>query len=214
MELYVFALLPFALFSLVKRQPASTAGFLQFIAPLVAAGAKKFIESRQKKSAEKKAAEFEKQEAAAAAAAKKAAFEADQNSPAALAQRQKFTLQLGKLLGKAGGKDKIPPSIYNYLNTQRQAQSYVERDPAYVPRPSSGAGIWDFLGGAADALSYVDTSKLKGKPRPTGPTGLEGATFQTGQLNKVIPKAGLDVQTTTRQPWENVLSPGQPVRRG
>lgn len=213
MDLFVFALLPFALFSLVRRQPSSTAGFLQFLAPIVASGVTSLIKHKQQKSAEKKAAAYEKQQADAAAAAERASFEAQQNSPSALAQRQKFTLQLGKLLGKAGGKDKIPPSIYNYLQSQRQAQQYVG-GPAYTPKPSSGAGLWDFLGGAAEALSYADTSKLKGKPRPTGPTGLEGATFQTGQLNKVIPKAGLAVQTTTRQPWENVLSPGQPVRRG
>lgn len=165
--------------------PTSVIGAL---APVVASGVSQIFAHKSQTAAAKQQQQYEAQQAAAQEAARKAEFEAQQNSPSALASRQKFTVQLGKLLGAAGGKDKIPPSIYNYLQGQRQAAAYVP-GAAPIPKPITGGSIWDVLGGAGQALSYLDTSKLKGKPTPpiAQPSGLEGAmpAYQTGQVQQL-----------------------------
>lgn len=200
----VFALLPLALFSFVHRTKVAHAGFgfLAALAPVIASGISSIVGHKKQKAAEKKQIEYERKQAEQQAVADRAAFEAQQNSPGALAQRQKFTLQLGKLLGKAGGKEKIPPSIYNYLNQQRQAQQYVG-GPGYVPKPTSGAGIWDIIGGAGQALSYLDTTKL-GRKAPMSPGQPVGniipqqgpGAFRTGQLKDLYQTIPMK-----RTPW-------------
>ena len=183
----VLALLPLALASFFTRGRGAHAGFgfLAALAPFLASGVKSLISHKQKGAADKQQALYDQQQAAAAEAARRGEFEAGQNSPGALAQRQKFTLQLGKLLGKAGGKEKIPPSIYNYLSQQRQAQAYTP-GAAYTPVPKKGGGGWDFLGGLTDALGYLDTTKLGKGKAPMSPGQPVGQTFQTGQLNALL----------------------------
>ena len=190
----LFALLPLGLASLFDREIRKGGtfagfGFLAALAPVVASGLSSLIGHKKQQSAEKKQIEYEKQQALAAEAARRSEYESAQNSPGALASRQKFTLQLGKLLGAAGGKEKIPPSIYNYLSSQRQAQAYTP-GAAYTPKPTSGAGFWDFASGLGNALSYLDTTKLgKGKVpmSPGQPTGSPAPyTFQTGQLSTLL----------------------------
>jgi hypothetical protein len=184
----VLALLPLALASLLHRDRRGTYagfGFLAALAPVVAKGIGSLISHKQKKSAEKKQAEYDKQVAAQEEMSRRSAFDAVQNSPGALAGRQKFTMQLGRLLGKTGGKDKIPPSIYNYLSQGRQAQAYTP-GAAYTPQPTSGAGGWDLAAGIGDALSYFDYNKLKGSKAPMSPGQPVGQTFQTGQLSQLL----------------------------
>lgn len=208
----VLALLPLALASLLHRERKGVYagfGFLAALAPVVASGLSSLFKHKQAKSAEKKQAEYDKQQALATEAANRTAFESSQNSPQALAQRQKFTIQLGKLLGKAGGKEKIPPSIYNYLSQGRQAQAYTP-GAAYTPKPTSGAGIWDFASGLGDALSYFDYSKLK---KPTGSGGElsgfgRGSSFtpqtqvRTALAAQDPAASRLAVTGITRQPWD------------
>ena len=188
METYVFAILPLALFSFFSKGRRADAGFgfLAALAPVLASGISSLVGHKQKKSAEKKQADYERQLAAQEEAARRTAFEASQSSPSALASRQKFTLQLGKLLGKAGGREKVPPSILNYLEAQRKAQAYTPGG-GYVEKPTSGAGIWDVIGGAGQALSYLDTSRLKKKVpmSPGQPVGSAGA-FRTGQVSDLL----------------------------
>lgn len=157
------------------------------LAPVVASGVSQIAKAKSASSAAKKQAEYERQQALAAEAARKAEFEALQNSPAALAQRQKFTFQLGKLLGKAGGKAKIPPSLYNYFQAQRQPQAYVG-GPAYTPKPKTGGGVWDVIGGATEALSYLDPSKLRGGA-PKAPTTSKYSNIGSSNLGLGAPES-------------------------
>ena len=166
----------------------TTIGFLPLLAalaPVVASGFKSLVTHKQQGSAQKQAAEQAKQDALAAEAERRASYEASQNSPGALAGRQKFTLQLGKLLGAAGGKDKVPPSIYNYLNQQRTAQAYTPGAPYQAP-VKKGGGFWDFASGLTDALSYLDTEKVKDalKKKPAAPK--PQVAFQTGHFSDLL----------------------------
>jgi hypothetical protein len=178
------------------------------LAPVIASGVGSLLKHKQAGAAQKQQLEMDKREALAAEAARKAEFEAAQSSPGALQKRQSFTMQLGKLLGKAGGKDKLPPSIYNYLQTQRTSPNYVA-GAAYQAPPKKGGGVWDFLGGATEALSYLDTSKLKGKPRPTQMSGFgTGSSFtpQTQVRTALAQSPGSVkplVTDLTRTPWRD-----------
>lgn len=165
-SLMLFALLPLGLFSLfTRRLPRSTAGFgfLAALAPVIASGLGSLIKGKQQSSAAKKQAEYEKQQALAAEAANKASWEAQQNSPAAQMQRMGFNMKLGRLLGAMGGREKVPPSLLNALDASRAMPTYTP-GAAYVDKPSSGSG-WDVAAGAADALSYLDTSKIGRTPK-------------------------------------------------
>ena len=169
--LAVFALLPLGLFSLFERgRHRATAGFgfLAALAPVVASGLSSLVRHKQAQSAEKKQAEYERQLAAQEEANRRAAFEAQQNSPAAALQRQSFNMKLGRLLGFAGGRDKLPPSLVAGYDVARKPLAYTP-GAAYIPKPTSGAGIWDVIGGAGEALSYFDPSRLK-------KSGVGGAT--------------------------------------
>ena len=168
----------------------TTIGFLPLLAalaPVVAKGIDLIAKHKQQGAANKQAQEQAKQDALAAEAERRASYEASQNSPGALAGRQKFTLQLGKLLGAAGGKEKVPPSIYNYLNQQRTAQAYTPGAPYQAP-VKKGGGSWDFASGLTDALSYLDTTKIgSGKAKiPSTPTYAPSGTFQTGQVSDLL----------------------------
>lgn len=182
----VLALLPLGLLSLfVKGRHRHTAGFgfLAALAPVVAKGVSAIVKHKQQKSAEKKAAEYERQTAQAAEAERRAEFEAAQNSPQAAMQRLSFNMKLGKLLGAAGGRGKVPPSLLNAYDTARKVREYTP-GASYVPRPTSGAGVWDVLGGATEALSYFDPSMLKRKSTgaPTTPTFASTPTAQPSQV--------------------------------
>lgn len=186
MELYAFAFLPFALLSLFARgnhRATAGFGFLAALAPVVASGVKSLIGHKQKQSAEKKQIEYERQQHMAAEAQKRAAFEAQQNSPQAALQRQAYNLKLGKLLGKAGGRDKLPPSLLAGLDAARRVQEYTP-GAGYVAPPTSSAGGWDLASGITDALDYFDYEKLK-KPRVTTPP-IANTPFRTGQLASLI----------------------------
>jgi len=164
MEFYALALLPLALSSLFdKNRSRSTAGFgfLAALAPVLAKGIGSLIGSKQKKAAAKQAEEQRKLEANQADALAKQQWESQQNSPAAQAARFKSTMQLGRLAGAMGGKDKVPPSMLNYYQSQRTMPTYSAQS-SYVPTAPTKSGPWNFLGGVADALSYLDTSKLGG----------------------------------------------------
>jgi hypothetical protein len=166
----VLALLPLGLFSLFGKHRRSDAGFgfLAALAPAIFSGIKSIVSHKQQSSKEKKAAEYEKQQAAAEEAARKTAWDAQQNSPQANLQRMSFNMQLGRLLGGVGGRDKAPPSLVKALDAARGPQTYVP-GTGYTPKPSSGAGIWDVIGGATDALAYLDPSAIKSKPKTTTP---------------------------------------------
>ena len=91
----VLALLPLALASFFSRGRPSDAGlgFLAALAPVIASGVGKLIGHKRAKSAEKKQAAYDRQIAEQEEAGRRTAFESAQGSPAALASRQKFTLQ-------------------------------------------------------------------------------------------------------------------------
>ncbi len=174
MELYLFALLPLGLFSIFRDRRDSWrgvyAGFFQLLAPLLASAATSYIGHKKQQSAEKKQAAYEAQQAQQAEAQRKSQFEAEANSPGAAMQRMGFNMRLGRLLGAMGGRGKVPPSLLKAYDSARAMPTY-QAGPSYTPKPSSSAGIWDFAGGLANSLSYLDTSKLKGNPKmPTGTT--------------------------------------------
>jgi hypothetical protein len=182
----LFALLPLALASLFDRTRArSTAGFgfLAALAPVLASGVSKIIGSKQKKSAEKQAEAQRKLEAEQEDKLARQQWETEMNSPSAQMSRFKNTFSLGKLAGKVGGLDKLPPSIRNYYQTQRTKPEYGGVS-SYVPTAQKGGGGWDFLGGLTDALSYFDPQALK-KPKTGG--GLSG--FGTGSSFTAPPAA-------------------------
>jgi len=169
MEFYALALLPLALASLFHKRKDSDAlifglalaPFLKMVAPVVAKGVSSLIGSKQKSNAAKTAEAQRKKEVEAADAKAKLDWEGQQNSPAAQAARFKNTLQLGRLSGSMGGLDKLPPSIKNYYQTQRTMPTYTGQSSYIEPVKAKGGG-WNFLGGVADALSYLDTSKMGG----------------------------------------------------
>jgi hypothetical protein len=175
MELYAFALLPFALLSAWlhrNENHRSTAGFgfLAALAPVLASGVSKLISHKQGQSAAKQQEEQRKLQAQQQDALAKQQWEADQNSGAAQTGRFKNTFALGKLAGKMGGSlDKVPPSIAKYYNSMRTMPEYSAQS-SYVPTAKKGGGFWDFAGGLTDALSYLDTSKLGGGKQPMGQT--------------------------------------------
>lgn len=159
----VLALLPLALASLFNRSRArSTAGFgwLAALAPVIAKGVGSLIGHKQQSSAQKQAEAMRKAEADRALEEQKAQWNAAQNSPAAQASRFKNTFALGRLAGSMGGMDKIPPSIAKYYQNLRTMPEFTGTS-SYIPTPKKGGGVWDFAGGVMDALSYLDTDKLK-----------------------------------------------------
>jgi hypothetical protein len=165
MELYLFALLPVSLLSLwlhrhENHRATAGFGFLAALAPVLASGVSKLISHKQGQSKEKQAEEQRKLEAQQADALAKQQWEEQQNSSAAQTGRYKNTFALGKLAGHMGGLDKVPKSIAAYYNSMRSMPEYNAQS-SYVPTAKKGGGAWDFLGGVTDALSYLDTSKLK-----------------------------------------------------
>lgn len=164
----LFALLPLGLFSLFEKgRHRHTAGFafLAALAPMIASGISSLIGHKKQQSAAKQAEEQRRLEAQQADTLAKQSWEAEQNSPGAQAARYKNTLQLGRLAGKMGGLDKLPPSMRNYYQTQRTMPTYGGTS-SYVPTAKKGGGVWDFLGEASKAVSYLDPSAFKsGTPK-------------------------------------------------
>lgn len=164
LTLSLFALLPLALLGWRRNYRPSDAGFLPLLAalaPVIAKGIGSLISHKQKGAAEKQAEEQRRLESQRADTEARAAWESQMSSPAAQAARFKNTLSLGRLAGKMGGIDKLPPSIRNYYQSQRSMPEY-KGTSSYIPTPKKGGGAWDFLGGVTDALGYLDTSKLGG----------------------------------------------------
>ena len=211
MESMIFALLPLGLFSLWSRLPRSTAGILPLLgalAPVLAKGVGSLIGSKQKQSAAKQQAAYEAQLAQQQEQEAKAAFEAAQNTPAKAMERMKFNMQLGRLLGKAGGRGKLPPSLMKQLDTARAMPTYTP-GASYVPKPTGGAGKWDFAAGLADALSYLDTSKL-GRPKITGPGQPVGNIVPNISRPVARPVGPLVSAPIKRQPLLPYEEPRQP----
>jgi hypothetical protein len=189
----LFALLPFGLLSW-RRLPRSTACFLPLLAalaPVIAKGIGSLINHKQAGSAQKQAEEQKRLEAQQADTLARQSWEAEQNSPGAQAARYKSTLQLGRLAGKMGGLDKLPPSMRNYYQSQRTMPTYGGTS-SYVPTPKKGGGAWDFLGGVTDALGYLDTSKLGGGAS----AGLKAAGNTAAQAGGLGALQGGGVATT------------------
>ena len=189
MEFYALALLPLALASLFHKRKDSDAlifglalaPFLKMVAPVVAKGVSSLIGSKQKSNAAKTAEAQRKKEVEAADAKAKLDWEGQQNSPAAQAARFKNTMQLGRLAGAMGGKDKVPPSMLNYYQSQRTMPTYSAQS-SYVPTAPTKSGPWNFLGGVTDALSYLDTSKLGAPKASAGLKALGGMAARQGGL--------------------------------
>src|SRR4030042_4452582 len=117
--LTALSLLPFfAFLSLFhKRGHHSEAGFLPFLAalaPVLAKGAMSLVGYKQKQSVEEQAEEQKKLEAAKADAEARHAWELRMQSPEEQARRFKSKFAFGKLAGKMGGMDKVPPSLAAY----------------------------------------------------------------------------------------------------
>ena len=184
MEFYALALLPLALASLFDRNRSrSTAGFgfLAALAPVLMKGVSSLINRGKNKAVAKQAEEQKKLEANQADALAKQQWEGQQNSPAAQAARFKSTMQLGRLAGAMGGKDKVPPSMLNYYQSQRTMPTYSAQS-SYVPTAPTKSGPWNFLGGVTDALSYLDTSKLGAPKASAGLKALGGMAARQGGL--------------------------------
>jgi len=186
----LFALLPLGLLSLLERgRHRHTAGFafLAALAPMIASGISSLISHKKAGSAQKQAEEQKRLEAEQADKLAKQSWEAEQNSPGAQAARYKNTLQLGRLAGKMGGLDKLPPSMRNYYQTQRTMPTYGGTS-SYVPTAKKGGGLWDFLGEASKAVSYLDPSAFKSKPKLPAATGFgSGSSF--GNEQATVPTA-------------------------
>jgi hypothetical protein len=184
MEFYVFAFLPLAIFSLFEKgNHRSTAGFgfLAALAPVLASGISSLIGHKKKGAAEKQAEEVRRLEAQRADELARQEWETQMMSPSAQASRFKNTLSLGRLAGKMGGLEKLPPSIRNYYQGVRAMPEY-KGTSSYIQTPKKGGGLWDFLGATTDALSYLDTSKLK-KPKASAELMAYGnAAAQQGGL--------------------------------
>jgi len=226
MEFYALALLPLALASLFdKNRSRSTAGFgfLAALAPVLAKGIGSLINHKKASNAAKTAEAQRKLEATQADALAKQQWESQQNSPAAQAARFKNTLQLGRLSGSMGGLDKLPPSIAKYYQSMRTMPEYSAQSSYIEPVKAKGGG-WNFLGGVADALSYLDTSKL-GAPKSNIPqatgfgsgssfgneSGGSGLSALTDRLKASVTPA---VTAFTRQPWDQThlqYSGGKPT---
>jgi hypothetical protein len=110
------------------------------------------------------------------------------NSPEMAMQRMGFNMKLGRLLGAMGGREKVPPSLLKAYDQARSMPTYTPGS-SYIPKPTGGAGIWDVLGGATQALSYLDVNKLKGGGGVSSGQPTQGAStpmFQTGQLANLL----------------------------
>jgi hypothetical protein len=194
----LFALLPLGLFSLFEKgrhRHTAGFGFLAALAPMIASGISSLIGHKKQQSAAKQAEEQRRLEAQQADTLAKQSWEAEQNSPGAQAARYKNTLQLGRLAGKMGGLDKLPPSMRNYYQTQRTMPTYGGTS-SYVPTAKKGGGVWDFLGEASKAVSYLDPSQFKSAPKANtlskfGNVGSSDLGASASPQGSVDPLAGL-----------------------
>jgi hypothetical protein len=194
MTFAIFALLPLGLASFVHRTRAAHAGigFLAALAPAAISGISSLIGHKMKSGAEKKQAAYEQQLAAQQEEQRRAEFEAAQDSPQKAMERLSFNMKLGRLMGAMGGRSKVPPSLLKAYDTARQRKAYTPGS-AYVPKPSSSNGKWDFASGLANALSYLDTSKMGGKvARPSGSAGNIVPTMTPVAKSPMIPLGGVD----------------------
>jgi len=214
----LFALLPLGLFSLFERgRHRLTAGFafLAALAPMIASGISSLVNHGKQKSAAKAAEEQKRLAAEQADKLARQQWEAEQNSPQAAGARYKATFGLGRLAGKMGGLDKIPPSMRQWYDSQRTMPTYGGT-PSYVPTPKKGGGLWDFLGEAAKAVSYLNPADFKSGSKLPAATGFgSGSSFGNEQAtvptaypggNGVQPLGGL----TERMKAASLASPVYP----
>jgi len=182
---YIPALLViFGVLSLLHKRSRSEAGFLPLLAalaPVLAKGAMSLIGGKQKKAAAQQAEEQRKLEAQQADTLARQQWDTQQNSPASQAGRFKNTMQLGRLAGAMGGLDKLPPSIAKYYQSQRTMPTYGGTS-SYVAPAKKGGGVWDFLGEAAKAVSYLDPAAFKSGGASAGLKAAGGAAAQSGGL--------------------------------
>jgi len=186
----LFALLPLGLFSLFERgRHRLTAGFafLAALAPMIASGISSLINHKKQGSAQKQAEEQKRLEAEQADKLARQEWDTQQNSPAAQAARFKSKFAYGKLAGAMGGLDKVPQSLANYYKSGYAMPEYTGTS-SYVPTAKKGGGLWDFLGEASKAVSYLDPSAFKSKPKLPAATGFgSGSSF--GNEQATVPTA-------------------------
>lgn len=183
-----FALLPLGLASLFcktgKRDVYAGLGFLAALAPLVIKGVGALAGAISGNKKKKAAEENERQAALQAEEQRKAEWEAQQNSPELAMQRMQYKMKLGKLAGRMGGLDKVPPSIANALRAGYAQQEY-KPGAAYVPK-KTGASGWDYVAPAIDTLSAFNPATLKGNSSASAPTqqAPSSAGFSFSNQNK------------------------------
>ena len=193
----LLALLPLGLFGLLERgRHRQTAGFafLAALAPLIAKGIGSLISHKQAGSKEKQAEEQKRLEAEQADKLARQEWDTQQNSPAAQAARFKSKFAYGKLAGAMGGLDKVPQSLSDYYKSGYATPEYGGTS-SYVPTAKKGGGVWDFLGEAAKAASYLNPADFKSGPKPPAATGFGGSTggFTVPQIDTKLqnPLSGL-----------------------
>lgn len=195
---FVFALLPLGLFSLLhwREGRRTVAGFawIAALAPLVISGVKAVAGAMSKKKQQKAAQQNEQTAYQQAEDQRRQQWEQEQSSPEAQMQALKYKLRLGKLAGKMGGLNKVPPSIMKALQSGYQPKQY-QAAPAYQPQ-KTGSSAWDYVAPAADVLSTVDLGAL-GRGGGGG-----GGTYNAAQAASQAVQAGggLNKGFTNTQP--------------
>lgn len=159
----LFALLPLGLFSLLNWRDGrkAVAGFawIAALAPLVISGVKALAGAKSasnKRKAEEANARMATEQAEAQ---RRQEFESQQSSPQAQMSALQYKLRLGKLAGKMGGLNKVPPSILKALQAGYQPKQF-QAGPAYQA-PKTGRSAWDYVDTAADVASTVDWGSMK-----------------------------------------------------
>jgi len=137
------------------------------LAPVVASVVGGIVKHKQQSSAENKANDFARQQAEQEEAQNRLKFEGAQNSPQAQLQRMGLNSRLASVLGQFGGREQTPGFILNAFDSARGPQEYTP-GAEYIDRPGSGAGIWDVVGGAANAASYFDVEGYKNAKNKQG----------------------------------------------
>jgi len=196
---FVFALLPLGLFSLLhwREGRRAVAGFawIAALAPLVISGVKALAAHKSKKAQEKAAQANEQAAAEQAETQRRQEYDAQQNSPEAQMAALKYKMKLGRLAGQMGGLDKVPPSIMKALKAGYTPQAY-QPGTAYRA-PKTGASAWDYVAPAADVLSTVDLGAMgRGGGGGGGMGGAAQSAAQAvaagGGLNKGFSTAPLE----------------------
>ena len=188
----LFALLPLALFSFLSKglRADATCGIWGLLAPALTTLAGNWINRKGDQSAQQQKIDYDRrvaeQKAAQQEAQARAAWEARQSSPQAAMLRLGFNTRLAALLGGFGGRGQTPGFILNAFDTARTPQEYQPGfQSEFIAPPKKGGGLWDYLGDAAGAASYFDTSRY-GK----GGQGAQATPAPTAQASAPTPASG------------------------